>query len=55
MIEDSISGPAVDIWAIGCITFKMYMGITPFYDPNEYMIFNKIKNFEINPIDVYSK
>ncbi len=36
-----------DIWALGCIIYKMYYNKTPFFDKTEYLVFKKIENNEI--------
>ena len=37
-------GPAVDLWAFGCIIYLLFEGKTPFKEKNENDIFNNIKN-----------
>ena len=37
-------GPAVDLWAFGCIIYLLFEGKTPFKEKNESDIFNNIKN-----------
>lgn len=29
---------ACDLWAVGCITYQMLIGVTPFYAPTEFLI-----------------
>lgn len=44
LLEDAKAGPAVDLWALGCIIYQMYTSHLPFTAPNEYFIFEKIKS-----------
>ncbi len=30
LLEDDVCGPEADLWALGCIVFKMFTGRTPF-------------------------
>ncbi|KAM3132574.1 hypothetical protein pb186bvf_015387 [Paramecium bursaria] len=46
LLEDEICGPQADLWALGCIIYKMYVGNTPFNDSTEYLIFQKIKQVQ---------
>lgn len=43
LLEDEICGPQADIWALGCIIYKMFTGVTPFTDSTEYLVFQKVK------------
>lgn len=43
LLEDESCGPEADLWALGCIVFKMFTGKTPFTDNTEYLVFQKIK------------
>jgi 3-phosphoinositide dependent protein kinase-1 len=40
--EDICQGPA-DLWALGCICYKLLTGKTPFYDASEFLIFQNVK------------
>ena len=35
---------ATDLWALGCIIFKMYTGNVPFTGTQNYTVFPKINN-----------
>ena len=39
LLEDDICGPEADLWALGCIVYKMFTGKTPFQDNTEYLVF----------------
>lgn len=39
MLQESVSLPASDIWAFGCIIFKMHTGRTPFSGISEHQLF----------------
>lgn len=46
LLEGEICSSAADLWALGCIIYRMFVGNTPFVDPNdinEFKIFNKVK------------
>eukprot|EP00826_Nyctotherus_ovalis_P007237 TRINITY_DN11796_c0_g1_i5.p1 TRINITY_DN11796_c0_g1~~TRINITY_DN11796_c0_g1_i5.p1 ORF type:complete len:267 (+),score=72.74 TRINITY_DN11796_c0_g1_i5:167-967(+) len=36
------SGPASDLWALGCMIYKFLVGKSPFYHETAYLIFNDI-------------
>lgn len=38
--------PAIDLWAMGCITYQMLLGRPPFQGDNEYHTYNIILNFD---------
>ena len=42
MLMETRSVPASDIWALGCIIFRMYFGFVPFEADNETRTFDKI-------------
>jgi len=52
MIEDETCSYAADLWALGCIIYQFFHGQTPFYEINDYLIINKIKNRQMNPISI---
>jgi len=41
------SSPSVDFWALGCIIYLFFHGVTPFKEKNNSLIFEKIKNHDI--------
>lgn len=47
MLEESLTLPASDLWALGCIIFRMHTGRVPFQGPTEIMTFEKILTREI--------
>ena len=53
LLEDDRCGPEADLWALGCIVFKMFTGKTPFADQTEYLVFQRIKNCQLEIPDVY--
>lgn len=53
LIEFDECGPSGDLWALGCILFLMSTGQLPFYDSNEFLTFQKIKECHVvyPPVD----
>jgi len=51
-LEDEICGPQADLWALGCIIYKMFTGVTPFSDTTEYLVFQKVKACKYNKPNV---
>lgn len=43
LLNDEECGYPADIWALGCMMFKMLVGKTPFWDQTEYLVFQNIK------------
>lgn len=48
LLEDEICSFQADLWALGCILYKMFTGVTPFNDTTEYLIFQKVKACQYN-------
>lgn len=48
MLEDNISKPESDLWALGCILFKMVSGNYPFEGSTENLTFTKIVERDFN-------
>lgn len=42
------SSPSVDLWALGCIIYLFFHGVTPFKDKNNPLIFEKIRKNDFN-------
>lgn len=53
MIESKISCKGNDIWAFGCVLYKMLTGLYPFVGSNDYQIFNKVQSINYSfPDDI---
>ena len=48
ILSDNEPSFGTDIWALGCIIYKMYYNKTPFIDKTQYLIFKNIEKNEIN-------
>ena len=42
MLDENISSPGMDLWALGVIIYEMRVGQTPFHGLVDYEVFNKI-------------
>lgn len=42
VLLDKESGPASDLWALGCIIYQFFVGKPPFSNKTEYLIFESI-------------
>jgi len=42
MLSDSVSTASCDLWALGCIIFRMFFGKVPFIGTNDYQTFQLI-------------
>jgi 3-phosphoinositide dependent protein kinase-1 len=51
--DDECTAPA-DLWALGCIIYKLFTQVTPFDEKTEYLIFQKIKQgiYPDNDVDI---
>ena len=47
MLHDTKSLPASDLWALGCIIYRMHVGNVPFEDRSETGTFEKILNRDL--------
>ena len=47
MLEQNKSLPANDLWALGCIIYRMHVGEVPFKASNENAVFQKIINRDV--------
>lgn len=47
LLEDSVCGAPADLWALGCIILLMTTGKMAFDGASEYLIFQQIKNVNI--------
>ena len=48
MLEESLAIPASDLWALGCIIYRMHSRLVPFQGPTEIATFDKILKREIH-------
>ena len=48
MLHETKSSPASDLWALGCIIYRMHVGNTPFEDRSETGTFEKILNRQLD-------
>jgi 3-phosphoinositide dependent protein kinase-1 len=42
VLDDQEVGTETDLWALGCIIYQMFTGVSPFKDKTEYLTFKKI-------------
>lgn len=49
------SSPSVDLWALGCIIYLFFHGVTPFKDKTNPLIFEKIKKIDFKLKDDLSE
>lgn len=43
VLNDEFLGSECDLWALGCIIYRCLVGITPFKDKTEFLIFENIR------------
>ena len=48
MIQSQEACLATDLWALGCIIYRMHVGVVPFEDKSETGTFDKILNRDLN-------
>ncbi|CDW74527.1 3-phosphoinositide-dependent protein kinase-1 [Stylonychia lemnae] len=48
MLKDNIAGSASDLWALGCIIYKMLTGDVPFQGTSDYFTFQQILSGKVN-------
>lgn len=47
ILRGKTSTESSDLWAFGCILYQLVAGYPPFQGPNDYLIFQKINNLEL--------
>ncbi|XP_065091829.1 3-phosphoinositide-dependent protein kinase 1-like [Ochlerotatus camptorhynchus] len=47
ILRGKASTESSDLWSFGCILYQLVAGYTPFQGPNDYLIFQKINNLEL--------
>ena len=47
MVNNEGHDKGVDWWALGVLMYEMLIGVTPFFNRNKNMLFNKIKNSKV--------
>ena len=55
MLRNENCGPASDIWALGCLIFKLFTGVSPFNDKTDFLMFEKIKKLDYKFNDLIPK
>ncbi len=52
VLLDKESGPASDLWALGCIVYQFFVGKPPFNNKTEYLTFEAILkgNYKFPPV-----
>ena len=43
MLDENISSPGMDLWALGCMIYEMRVGQTPFHGTVDFEVFKKIQ------------
>lgn len=49
VVENKEATTASDLWAVGCIIYQMFAGVTPFRGESSYLTFLKIKRCQFDP------
>jgi aurora kinase len=55
MVEHSEHGYHADIWCLGILTYEFCVGYPPFEDKTQKLVYEKIKNVQINYPSYLSK
>lgn len=55
LLEGNECSASADLWALGCIIYRMFTNYTPFIDQTEYLIFIKIKkgDYSMNLVFIF--
>jgi len=48
VLNDEEVGHETDLWALGCVVYQMFTGVSPFKDKTEYLVFKKILDQKVN-------
>ena len=47
VLRNEAIGYAADLWALGCLLYRMLVGSTPFAAASEYLIFERITSHDL--------
>lgn len=47
VLRNEATGFAADLWALGCLLYRMLLGSTPFAAASEYLIFERITSHDL--------
>ena len=47
VLRNEATGYAADLWALGCLLYRMLVGSTPFTAASEYLIFERITSHDL--------
>lgn len=47
VLRNEAIGYAADLWALGCLLYRMLVGSTPFAAASEYLIFERISSHDL--------
>jgi serine/threonine protein kinase len=51
VLRNEPTGYAADLWALGCLLYRMLLGETPFAAASEYLIFERITSHDLHVPD----
>jgi len=51
VLRNEATGFAADLWALGCLLYRMLIGDTPFAAASEYLIFERITSHDLHILD----